>query len=73
MSIQCKEFLERVLAEIPLAVGALEDIAGLACFLCMRSAGYMTGQTLIVDGGLAEQEISSFWLIEDQGFVLLWI
>jgi NAD(P)-dependent dehydrogenase (short-subunit alcohol dehydrogenase family) len=31
--------------------GTLEEIAGAACFLATRGAGYVTGHTLLVDGG----------------------
>ena len=33
--------------------GTVEDIAGAVAFLCSPSADYITGQVLIVDGGLA--------------------
>jgi NAD(P)-dependent dehydrogenase (short-subunit alcohol dehydrogenase family) len=29
------------------------DLTGAVSFLCSDSSGFMTGQTLIVDGGLA--------------------
>jgi 3-oxoacyl-[acyl-carrier protein] reductase len=31
--------------------GTPEDISGVVTFLCSRAAGYITGQTLVVDGG----------------------
>ena len=38
---------------VPLGrIGKLEDIAGVAMFLASEQAGYLTGQTIIVDGGL---------------------
>jgi NAD(P)-dependent dehydrogenase (short-subunit alcohol dehydrogenase family) len=38
---------------IPLGrIASAEDLAGAAVFLCSDEAGYMTGQELIVDGGL---------------------
>jgi len=44
---------EQRLAEIPLArFGEPEDVAAPVLFLCSRSAGYITGQTLTVDGGV---------------------
>lgn len=33
-------------------IGNVQDISGLACFLASNAAGYITGQTLTVDGGL---------------------
>jgi 2-deoxy-D-gluconate 3-dehydrogenase len=32
-------------------VGSLEDIAGLAIFLCSRAGEYIVGQTIASDGG----------------------
>lgn len=47
------ERLEATLKAIPLRrVGTPEDMAGAALFLASSLAGYITGQTLIVDGGL---------------------
>lgn len=40
-------------AAIPLGrYGAPEEIAALAAFLCSPQAGYITGQTIVVDGGM---------------------
>jgi NAD(P)-dependent dehydrogenase (short-subunit alcohol dehydrogenase family) len=40
--------------KIPLArAGVPEDIAGPALFFCGDDSGYVTGQTLLVDGGLS--------------------
>ncbi|KWV90880.1 SDR family NAD(P)-dependent oxidoreductase [Erythrobacter sp. YT30] len=47
------ERLEATLRSIPLRrVGTPEDMAGAALFLASPLAAYMTGQTLVVDGGL---------------------
>jgi NAD(P)-dependent dehydrogenase (short-subunit alcohol dehydrogenase family) len=44
------EHYERI---TPLArVGAPEDVADVVCFLCSERARFITGQTLVVDGGM---------------------
>ncbi len=40
-------------------MGIPEDIAGAVIFLCSPAAGFITGQTLIVDGGLSLHEAAS--------------
>lgn len=53
-----EETMKRVLPQIPMKrVGAPNEIAGLCAFLCMPTAGYLTGQTIVVDGGLTVQRI----------------
>ena len=48
-----EELKKKLLEEIPLKrLGVPEDIAGAALFLCLPDASYMTGQALVVDGGL---------------------
>lgn len=43
-----------ILAKIPSgAMGTGEDVAAAVCFLASREAGYVTGQTLHVNGGMA--------------------
>jgi 3-oxoacyl-[acyl-carrier protein] reductase len=46
------EYLKTMAASIPLKrLGRVEDIGNAALFLASKEAGYITGQTLIVDGG----------------------
>jgi len=46
------EFEERMLADIPLGrFGNPEDLKGVVVFLASPAAAYMTGQTIVVDGG----------------------
>ena len=45
---------EAAAAQIPLGVfGRPEDVAATAVFLASEDAGYITGQVLCVDGGIA--------------------
>jgi 3-oxoacyl-[acyl-carrier protein] reductase len=47
------EHRERLLRQIPLGrIGQPEDVAGVILFLCSPQASYVTGQVLVVDGGL---------------------
>ncbi|HEY3413489.1 MAG TPA: 3-oxoacyl-[acyl-carrier-protein] reductase [Armatimonadota bacterium] len=47
------EFKEQSLVRIPLGrLGKPEDVAAAVRFLCTEDAAYITGQTLVVDGGL---------------------
>jgi NAD(P)-dependent dehydrogenase (short-subunit alcohol dehydrogenase family) len=44
---------EQVAATYPLGrLGVPEDVAGAVAFLCGRDAGWITGQTLVIDGGV---------------------
>lgn len=46
------EYLRSMAASIPLKkLGTVEDIGYAALFLASKEAGYITGQTLVVDGG----------------------
>ena len=46
--------LKRVLRTYPLGrLGEPDDIAGAAVFLASRAGAWMTGQTLVLDGGWA--------------------
>jgi 3-oxoacyl-[acyl-carrier protein] reductase len=44
--------MDSMAASVPLKkLGDVEDIGHAALFLASREAGYITGQTIIVDGG----------------------
>lgn len=46
------DYLQTMAASIPLkALGSVEDIGYAALFFASKEAGYITGQTLVVDGG----------------------
>ena len=46
--------VEASLAQIPLGrLGQAEDVAAAVAYLCSPTAGYITGQVLRVDGGMA--------------------
>ena len=48
------EVRSQVLARIPMSrFGTPEDVAEVVTFLCTREAGYVTGQVIGIDGGLA--------------------
>ena len=45
---------QKILEEIPLQkFGQASDVAGVCLFLASKAADYITGQTIVVDGGLA--------------------
>ncbi|HSH00184.1 MAG TPA: SDR family oxidoreductase, partial [candidate division Zixibacteria bacterium] len=47
-----KEKFDSIIKRTPLRrVGEPEEVAALAAFLCLPAAGYITGQTIAVDGG----------------------
>jgi NAD(P)-dependent dehydrogenase (short-subunit alcohol dehydrogenase family) len=49
-------YREMVLKRIPLGrFASCEDVAGAVCYLASPAAAYITGQTLILDGGLTAQ------------------
>lgn len=48
--------LERILARTPQGrVGKPEEVAGIVAFLAMDRAGYITGQNIVVDGGMTSK------------------
>lgn len=52
------EFAQKVVARTPLGrVGEPEEIATAVAFLCLPGAAYITGQCLLIDGGLSTKRI----------------
>ena len=46
------DYLRTMAAAIPLKrLGDVEDVGNAVLFLASREAGYITGQTIVVDGG----------------------
>ena len=44
---------QKIISSIPLErLGTPDDVANLVCFLASDNAGYITGQTFNVDGGM---------------------
>ncbi|MDZ7814522.1 MAG: SDR family oxidoreductase [Planctomycetota bacterium] len=53
--------LEKIVRRTPLRrVGELSELASAAAFLCSDEAGYITGVTLPVDGGMSIHGFSPF-------------
>jgi tropinone reductase I len=49
-----KDYHDEVISRTPMQkIGEPEDVAGLAAYLCMPAAAYITGQTIAVDGGFS--------------------
>jgi tropinone reductase I len=52
------DFVDKARAQIPLnRVGEAFEVGGLAAFLCMPTGGYITGATIVVDGGFIAKGI----------------
>ncbi len=50
-------YLDTMAASIPLKkLGTVEDVGNAALFLASKEAGYITGQTIIIDGGQLQPE-----------------
>ncbi len=48
------ERLEKIIARTPMGrVGQPEEVSSLACFLAMDKSSYITGQNIMVDGGMS--------------------
>jgi len=46
--------LEKIIARTPMGrIGHPEEVSGLACFLAMDKSSYITGQNIMVDGGMS--------------------
>jgi len=47
-----EEYLSAMAATVPLKrLGTVEDVGHAAVYLASKEAGYVTGQTIIIDGG----------------------
>jgi tropinone reductase I len=48
------ELLAKIIARTPMnRVGQPEEVAGIVAFLAMEHSSYITGQNIIVDGGMS--------------------
>ena len=51
--VDAEAMLQQMLAALPLGrMGEPDDVARLALFLASPAAAYMTGSTVVVDGGM---------------------
>lgn len=49
-----KEIVEKITSQIPLLrIGKPEEVASLVTYLASEEAGYITGEVIRVDGGMA--------------------
>jgi NAD(P)-dependent dehydrogenase (short-subunit alcohol dehydrogenase family) len=54
-SIEVMNVINEIKHSIPISrIGRVDDIAALTVFLCSKSAGYITGQQISVDGGVGD-------------------
>ena len=61
-----QDYLDKMIASIPQKrLGAVEDIGYAALFFASDEAGYITGQTLVIDGGQVLPE--SLGALEEMG------
>jgi NAD(P)-dependent dehydrogenase (short-subunit alcohol dehydrogenase family) len=48
-----REAMEALVATTPVRrLGTVEDVAGLVAYLASDAAAFLTGQTIVIDGGL---------------------
>jgi 3-oxoacyl-[acyl-carrier protein] reductase len=60
----------KMAAEIPLRrLGSVDDIGYAALFLATEEAGYITGQTLVIDGGQVLPEFVEAIAVAEAGAV----
>ncbi len=49
-----EEYKEQIIKQIPLSgLGKPEEVAGVVKFLVSENASYITGQTIVIDGGMS--------------------
>jgi 3-oxoacyl-[acyl-carrier protein] reductase len=51
--ITLEEQFNRFAATVPVRrIGEPEEVAGICAYLCSLQAGYITGQSIVIDGGI---------------------